>query len=246
MLRSRIIPSLLLDGLGLVKTRKFGDSKYIGDPINAVRIFNEKNVDELSVFDIRASQAEAGIQYSLLERIAAVSRMPLCYGGGIKSEAEALKLISIGFEKVSISSGGIEDPSLVKRVAETVGRQSLVVTIDYKESGLSKKPVMYVGNGKRKVKRDIFEHIAEVESLGAGEIVLNSISRDGMKTGYDIELAKKVRSMMSLPLTVLGGCGSAEDMRELCESVACVGAAAGSFFVFQGRFDAVLISYSRP
>ena len=246
MLRSRIIPCLLMRGQGLVKTRQFKDDKYSGDPINAVKIFNEKEVDELSFYDIDASVAGRKPDYEHLKDIAAESRMPLCYGGGISSAAEAEKLISIGFEKVSVSSAALERPALISEMAEAVGRQSVVVTIDVKRSGLLGRPSIVTHNAKRSARPKLIDFVQLAEQNGAGEIVINNVDRDGMMNGYDLPLARDVRAATSVPLTILGGAGAVEDMRDLIEAVGTVGAAAGSMFVFNGKYRAVLISYARP
>lgn len=245
MLRSRIIPSLLMRDEGLVKTRQFKDEKYVGDPLNAVKIFNEKEVDELAFFDIGATTAGTGPDMALLSRIAAQSRMPLCYGGGITSAAEAAEIIRIGFEKVSVSAAVIAKPGLIDEMATRVGRQSVVVTIDVKKSILGGYTV-YTHNGTRKHKLKLAAFVSEATERGAGEIVINSIDRDGMMQGYDISLARRMRASTSLPLTMLGGAGTADHMVELIEAVGIVGAAAGSMFVFNGTYRAVLISYARP
>lgn len=246
MLRSRIIPCLLMRDNGLVKTRRFGEDKYVGDPINAVKIFNEKEVDELSFYDIDATAKGSEPDYAHLQDIAAESRMPLCYGGGIKSAEQASRIIKIGFEKVSISSAAIERPALIREMADAVGTQSVVVTIDVKKSGLLGKRSIVTHNGNRKIGVKLFDFIRQAEELGAGEIVINDVDRDGMMEGYDLDLAKAVRGETSLPMTMLGGAGSTEHMQQLIEAVGVVGAAAGSMYVFTGVYRAVLISYARP
>ena len=245
MLRSRIIPSLLMRDKGLVKTRQFKDEKYLGDPLNAVKIFNEKEVDELALFDISATAEGSGPDIELLGKIATQSRMPLCYGGGITNAAEAAEIIRIGFEKVSVSAAAIARPDLINEMATRVGRQSVVVTIDVKKSLLGGYTV-YTHNGTRKHNLKLTEFVSEVTKRGAGEIVINSIDRDGMMLGYDISLARAIRASTSVPLTMLGGAGTTEHMAELIDTVGIVGAAAGSIFVFKGSYRAVLISYAKP
>lgn len=246
MLRSRIIPCLLMRDNGLVKTRKFGDDRYVGDPINAVKIFNEKEVDELSFYDIDASVSGIEPDYEHLRDIAAESRMPLCYGGGIKNAAQASRIINIGFEKVSVSSAAVERPELIAEMAQAVGRQSVVVTIDVKKTGLLGRQSVVTRNGSRPAKIKLLEFVQLAEELGAGEIVINNVDRDGMMEGYDIDLARSVRSATTLPLTMLGGAGTIEHMQELIDAIGTAGAAAGSMFVFTGVYRAVLISYARP
>jgi len=246
MLRSRIIPCLLLRGGGLVKTVKFGNDKYVGDPINAVKIFNEKQVDELTLFDIDATAKGREPDYNSLKVISMESRMPLCYGGGVSSAAQASRIIALGFEKVSVSGAAIERPDLVREMADAIGRQSVVVTIDVQPRRFRGGYAVYSHNAKRKHNHDLLELVSKVADLGAGEIVINSIDRDGMMNGYDLALAKQVRAQVDLPLSFLGGAGSVDDMQRLMETVGTVGACAGSLFVFRGSLRAVLINYARP
>jgi imidazole glycerol-phosphate synthase subunit HisF len=246
MLRSRIIPILLIRDKGLVKTRQFKDDKYVGDPINAVKIFNEKEVDELTVLDIDATVKGNGPDYSQLKNIASESRMPLCYGGGISNAEQAAEIIALGFEKISLSAAALQRPALVQEVAERVGRQSVVVTIDVRKEGLLAHHNIYSHNGTKKHKINALDFAQEVAKLGAGEIVINSIDRDGMMQGYDLKFAKQMREHVSVPLCFLGGAGKKEHMSELIDAVGIVGAGAGSMFVFKGTYRAVLISYERP
>ncbi len=245
MLRSRVIPSLLLHDRGLVKTRKFGDHKYVGDPINAVKIFNEKQVDELAIFDIDATVANRGPDFDLLRGIAVESRMPLAYGGGVRSAEDAVRLVSLGFEKVSVSSAALERPALIEEIAHAVGRQSVVLTLDVRRSLLGKYEI-YTHNGRKKSKTRFIDFLSQAEERGVGEIVINAIDRDGMMEGYDLALAQKVRAVTTGPLTFLGGAGTTQHLQELIDQVGVVGAAAGSLFVFKGTYRAVLITYSRP
>lgn len=246
MLRSRIIPCLLLHKGGLVKTRQFAEPRYVGDPLNAVKIFNEMEVDELAFFDIDASANKQPPNLELLKNIASESRMPTCYGGGVKSAELASRIINIGFEKVSISSGALQRPQLIREMAETIGSQSVVVTLDVKKSGLLSGYSVHTHNGKEKVKTNLLDFCQQAVEYGAGEIVINCIDRDGLMKGYDLELAKSVRQQVSCPLTFLGGAGSMDDIQTLIDAVGVVGAAAGSLFVFKGPYRAVLINYKRP
>jgi len=247
MLQSRIAPFLLLRGNGLVKTQKFGDPKYVGDPINAVKIFNEKEVDELTLLDIDATASGKGPDLGLLGDIAAESRMPLCYGGGVTDAETAAKIISLGYEKVSVSHAALERPELVREMAERIGRQSVVVTLDVKKEGIfGASHRVYSRNAKQKHKVDPVAFATRCAELGAGEIVLNSIDRDGMMQGYDLDLARKVRAAITPPMTVVGGAGSVDDLRALTSELGPIGAGAGSLFVFKGKYRAVLISYTRP
>lgn len=243
MLRPRIIPCLLVHKGGLVKTIGFGSPKYVGDPLNAVRIFNEKEVDELTVLDIDASRQGREPDYSLIANLALECRMPLCYGGGVKTVEQFERIISLGVEKVAISSGAIERPELISQAAARVGSQSVVVVLDVKKTGLLRRPELVTLNATRKTGLAPEEFARRVQALGAGEIILNSVDRDGEMKGYDLDLVQQVRAATTLPLTVLGGAGSLDDMRELIRRYRVIGAAAGSLFVFKGKYRAVLINY---
>lgn len=243
MLRPRIIPCLLIQDSGLVKTVRFKDAKYVGDPINAVKIFNEKEADELIVIDIDATVNGAEPNYKQIANLAAECRMPLCYGGGIRTAEQAKKIIALGVEKVAISSAALENPGLISQIAEEIGSQSVVVVLDYKPRLLSKNHDVWTHNGKRNTKLNVLDVALQVEKLGAGEIVLNSIEHDGRMKGYDISLARKLRETVHIPITILGGAGSLDDMRSVVAACGVVGVAAGSFFVFKGPYRAVLISY---
>lgn len=242
MLRPRIIPCLLFRDKGLVKTVKFNASKYIGDPINAVKIFNEKEADELIFLDIDATVNVTPPDFSMIQKLAAECRMPLCYGGGVKTVEQAKKIIGLGVEKVAISSEAIINPSLVSSIAQEIGNQSVVVVLDVKKSLFGKYEVM-THNGKKKTGFTVFECAKRFEKLGAGEIVINSIDSDGQMQGYDLTLASDVRDAISIPLTLLGGAGSLSDITELVKQCGVIGASAGSMFVYKGRYKAVLINY---
>lgn len=242
MLRSRVMPCLLVHNKGLVKTVKFKDSKYVGDPINAVKIFNEKEVDELIVLDIDATVNDVEPDYKMIANLAAECRMPLCYGGGVKTAEQAQKIITLGVEKVALSSAIINEPRLVKDIAKLLGQQSVVVVLDVKRSMFGGYDI-YTHNAKRKVKKDLIQFVKELEQLGIGELVINSIDNDGMMKGYDIKLTDKIRESVSLPVTFLGGAGCADDITSLVDRFKIIGAAAGSLFVFKGVYKAVLISY---
>lgn len=246
MLRSRIIPCLLLHKGGLVKTRQFKEPKYVGDPLNAVKIFNEKEVDELMFVDIDATAESYEPRMPLLRSLAVESRMPLCYGGGVTTADQAARIVATGFEKVSISAAALARPALIKEMSEAIGAQSVVVTVDVKTNRLFAGHTIYTHNGRQKHKQPLLEFCQQAASLGAGEIVINSIDRDGEMTGYDLELARQVRDAIDTPMTMLGGAGSTEHMQALIDVVGTVGAAAGAFFVFKGPYRAVLINYARP
>ncbi len=243
MLRSRITPVLLIQNNGLVKTVKFKDPKYVGDPLNAVRIFNEKEVDELMVIDIDRSSNGLEPDFALIERLAIESRMPLCYGGGIKTPEQAQRLVNLGVEKVAISSSIIKEPSLVKEMSSAVGQQSVVAVLDIKKSGLMKKYRLFTLNGRKEEKWDPFDLALELQSIGVGEVVINSIDNDGSMMGYDMKLNTRMRDILDLPITFLGGAGSLSDIESLIQQFGPVGAAAGSLFVFKGKYRAVLINY---
>ena len=243
MLRPRIIPCLLIKDGGLVKTVRFGSPKYVGDPINAVRIFNEKEVDELMVVDIDASVKNREPDYALIRNLAAECRMPLCYGGGVKSVAQAERIIGMGVEKIAMSLAATQDPGLVSRIATVVGRQSVVVVMDVKKNSAGSRYELWTRNGTKPTGLDPVEFAAAMEKAGAGEIVVNSIDQDGVMKGYDLPLIGMVREATTLPLTVLGGAGSLGNIRDLISGFGLIGAAAGSLFVFKGTYRAVLINY---
>ncbi len=242
MLRPRIIPCLLVHKKGLVKTVNFKSSKYVGDPINAVRIFNEKQVDELMVLDIDATVENREPDYQMIQYLAAECRMPLSIGGGIKTVEQAQRIFSLGVEKVAMSSAVVNQPSLVSALAEQVGSQSVVVVLDVRKKLLGGYEV-YTHNGKVNTKHDPFKLVKQFEQLGAGEIVVNSIDKDGQMKGYDHDLVRRIREATSLPVTILGGAGSLSDIGQLIREHGVIGAAAGSLFVFKGVYRAVLISY---
>ena len=242
MLRPRIIPCLLVKDKGLVKTVKFDKPKYVGDPINAVRIFNEKQVDELMVLDIDATTSSMEPDLKMIENLANECRMPLCYGGGIKTLDQAKKIFSLGVEKIAISSAAVDDLSFVTKISQQVGTQSVVVVIDIKKNKLGGYSI-YTHNGRRLSSEEPLKFAEKAERAGAGEIVINSIDNDGMMNGYDIGIITKIRKEVSLPMTVLGGAGSIEDIGKLIHSFGIIGAAAGSLFVFKGVYKAVLINY---
>jgi cyclase len=242
MLRPRIIPSLLLHENGLVKTVNFKAPKYVGDPINAVKIFNEKQVDELVFFDIDATVLNREPDYSLIEKLANQSRMPLCYGGGVKTVEQAQKIFSLGIEKIALSSAVIQNPNIVTQIAERVGSQSVIVVLDVKKKLFGGYEV-YTHNGKKATGINPIKFAQELESLGAGELVINSIDQDGIMKGYDLNLIDKIVENISIPVTVLGGAGSLKDIESVIEKNGVIGVAAGSLFVFRGPYKAVLINY---
>jgi cyclase len=242
VLRPRIIPCLLIHEGGLVKTVGFKNPKYVGDPINAVKIFNEKESDELIVLDIDASARGSEPDYKTIAHLAAECRMPLAYGGGVRSAEQAKRIIALGVEKVTLSAAAVERMSLVREIADAVGSQSVAVVLDVKKKLIGGHEV-FTHNARRGTGRAPLDLAREAEACGAGEIVINSIDRDGEMKGYDLALAAKVRNAISVPLTMLGGAGSLQDVEALIRDCGTVGAAAGSLFVFKGAYRAVLINY---
>jgi cyclase len=233
----------LVKNKGLVKTVNFRDAKYVGDPINAVRIFNEKEVDELMVLDIDAASNGVEPDFKMIDNLAAECRMPLCYGGGVKTAEEAQIIIGLGVEKVAISSAAVDSPKLVSKIAEQVGSQSVVVVIDIKKKLMGENYEVWTHNGKKRTGKCPIEFARQLEMLGVGEIVVNSIDNDGMMKGYDFNLIDKIRKSISVPITALGGAGSIKDIGRLISKYGIIGAAAGSLFVFKGIYKAVLINY---
>ena len=242
MLRPRIIPSLLIQSNGLVKTVNFKNPKYVGDPINAVKIFNEKEVDELAIFDIDATVHGNEPNYSLIERLANQSMMPLCYGGGVKTVEQAQRIFSLGVEKIALSSSVLSNPNLITQIADRVGSQSVIVVLDVKKKLFGGYEV-YTHNGKKATRINPLEFVEKAERFGAGEIVINSIDKDGVMKGYDLDLIDKVREKIALPMTVLGGAGSLNDIEKIIKRHGIIGISAGSLFVFKGPYKAVLINY---
>ena len=248
MLRARIIPCLLVHKGGLVKTQVFQYPKYVGDPINSVRIFNEKEADELMVLDIDATVNRIEPNFGLIAKLAAECRMPLCYGGGVTTADQATRLVDMGVEKVAVSAAAIARPSLLTEMAAAVGSQSVVAVLDVrKRKGLfSKGYEVCSHNAKTAYKHDLVALAGQLQEAGAGEIVINSVDRDGLMQGYDLDLAMQVKTALKVPATFLGGAGSLEHLSELVSKLGVVGAAAGSLFVFKGKYRAVLINYPTP
>jgi cyclase len=244
MLRPRIIPCLLVHNKGLVKTVKFKDAKYVGDPLNAVKIFNEKQADELMIIDIDATREGREPDYQMIKNIAAECRMPLCYGGGVKTVEQAHKILALGVEKIALSSAIIENPEIANALAKEVGLQSVVVVLDVKKRKFGSKYDIYTHNGTKKANISLESFIETLgKTVAAGEIVINAIDQDGVMGGYDFSLIEKIKPLVSMPMTVLGGAGSYDDINSLFSRFAIIGAAAGSLFVFKGKYRAVLISY---
>jgi cyclase len=226
-----------------VKTVRFASPKYVGDPINAVKIFNEKESDELVVLDIDATVRGVDPNLKVIGRLAAECRMPLCYGGGVRSVSQAKDIIGLGVEKVALSAAAVQDPSLLSRIADEVGRQSVVAVLDVKRSSRSGGYGVWTHNGSRDTGRNLLDLAVELERAGAGELLVNSIDRDGTMEGYDLDLAETVRNALGIPITILGGAGSLAHLGQLIRRCGVLGVAAGSLFVFKGPYKAVLINY---
>lgn len=240
MLHARVIPCLLLRNAGLVKTVKFRNARYVGDPINAVRIFNDKEVDELVILDIGA-RSQAGPDFELLADIASEAFMPFAYGGGVTTIEQVLRLYALGIEKVILNTVAAEMPGFVSEVAALAGSSGVVVSIDVSRNWLGKYSVHTAG-GTRDLKRAPADYAKEMEALGAGEILLNSIDRDGTMEGYDLDLVRHVCQAVSIPVVAAGGAANLADLRKGSNAGAS-GLAAGSMFVFHGKHQAVLITY---
>jgi cyclase len=227
-----------------VKSVKFKDYRYVGDPINAVRIFNEKEVDELCILDITATQQKRSPDLQHISEIVSEAFMPIAYGGGINSLNDVEKLFFNGIEKIVLNYAAIHNKELITEIAKRYGQQSVVVSIDYKSSLLGKQ-VVYTLNGSESVKKNPVEFAKDAESLGAGEILLNSIERDGTFSGYDLKTIEKVSAAITIPLIACGGAGSIDDFKAAAHAGASA-VAAGSLFVFHGKHRAVLITYPSP
>lgn len=243
MLRPRIFPCLLVHDQGLVKTVRFSNAKYVGDPINVVKIFNEKEVDELAVFDIDATVRGTAPDYKMIANLAAESRMPLTYGGGVKTLEQARTIVGLGVEKVAISAAAAADPDLIRQVSEAVGRQSVVVVLDVRPRRGGANYEVWTHNGTVNTGRLMTEVADQVQKLGAGEIVVNAIEHDGVMEGYDLNMARQINAIATVPVTILGGAGSLADVAELIRNFGVIGAGAGSMFVFKGTYRAVLVNY---
>ncbi|RHT55366.1 imidazole glycerol phosphate synthase subunit HisF [Clostridium sp. AM29-11AC] len=238
--RPRIIPVLLIDDRDLIKTVKFGSPTYLGDPVNAVRIFNRKGIDELSVLDISASRRGSEPDFELLEDIASQAFMPLSYGGGIKTLEHVKRLLFIGYEKVVINTELVKNPNLIEKAVKLAGSQSVVASIDAKktENGYC----CVIEDGRTIVESSPAELAKRAESLGAGEILLNSVDCDGTMKGYDIKLVRSVTDAVSIPVTACGGAGNIGDLKKVIHEGQAHAAAGGSMFVYYGRLKAVLIT----
>lgn len=240
--RTRVIPILLLSGKGLVKTVNFKNPRYIGDPINTVRIFNEKEVDELAFIDITATPENRGPDFDLLSDIASEAFMPMAYGGGIKSMSDIKTIFSLGFEKIVVSSLLYDNPDVVREAVNTFGSQSIVACIDIKRGFFGGFNLM-THSAKRVRKIDIKKHLIDLEQIGVGEVLVNTIHKDGTFSGYDFELIKYISHQLSVPLIACGGARGVDDFRTAVIEAHASAVAAGSCFVYMGPHKAVLVNY---
>ncbi|MDD3334862.1 MAG: AglZ/HisF2 family acetamidino modification protein [Eubacteriales bacterium] len=239
--RPRLIPCLLLSEGNLVKTVKFKDPTYLGDPINAVKIFSEKCVDELCIQDIEASKNGRGPDFDLLKDMAEEAFMPLSYGGGVTTLEQAAKLFHIGFEKVVLNTALTAQPELISQIADRFGVQSIVASIDAKQD-LFKRYHCAVKDGTEQTSISPVALAKRAQQLGAGEVLLNSVDRDGVMQGYDLKLIQAVAKELTIPLIACGGAKDASDMKQALQSGGAHAAAAGSMFVYWGPLKAVLIN----
>jgi cyclase len=242
MNRPRIIPVLLIKNQGLYKTIKFGEGKYIGDPINAVKIFNEKQCDEIIFIDILATKERKGINFRLIEQMASECFMPLSYGGGIGTNQEIEKLLKIGVERVVLNNILNRNPSFLNEAVRNFGTSTIVSSIDIKRN-LWGKYYVYDYMSKKNISSDIVSYLKQMEEMGAGEIFLNCVDLDGTMKGYDLEIAKTISGKIEIPITLCGGAKDFDDMRNLLINTQISAASAGSMFVFHGPHNGVLINY---
>ena len=242
MLRTRVIPCLQLVGQSLVKTVKFGDYRYIGDPINTVRIFNELEVDELCFLDIRATVEDRSPNLKILNEIAGECFMPLSYGGGVRDLAMAKQILGIGFEKVVVNSYAFEDSTFVSRLADHFGSQAVIGAIDVKR-GLLGRYQVYSHDGTRKTRLDPVEWALRLQELGAGELLLTSMDRDGTWSGFDLEVTRRVAGAVSVPVIASGGGGEVAHIGAVVKEAGASGVALGSMVVFQSKGMGVLVNF---
>lgn len=242
MLRTRVIPCLQLIDDSLVKTVKFGNHGYIGDPINTVRIFNELEVDELCFLDIRATIQNREPNLKILSEIAAECFMPLSYGGGVNSVKMAQKILNIGFEKIVINTIAAKNPDIISEISEQIGSQSVIVSIDVKKNWLGSYSV-YIKDGTKKIKMDPFEYAQLIEDKGAGEILLTSMNQEGTWSGYDIDIIKQISDSVNIPVIAQGGASSVDDVADVVNIGGASAAALGSMVVYQQKGMGVLVNF---
>jgi len=244
MYRARVIPCLLIRGNGLVKTRKFKEPVYIGDPINAMRIFSDKEVDEIIVLDIDASREEREPNYALIEEMAGEAFMPMAYGGGIRNLEQVRRLIRSGIEKVVINTTAIESTDVIREAADVFGSQAVVGAVDVRKTLFGGYRVV-AKSATVEAKIGLDEHIQRLVSAGVGEIFLNSVDRDGMMAGYDLNLLHRITQKVNVPVVACGGAGTVEHLSQAVSEGGASAVAAGSMFVFHGKHRAVLINYPK-
>ena len=242
MYRNRVIPCLLIRGNGLVKTRKFKDAVYIGDPVNAARIFSEKEADEIVVLDIDASREGREPNYELVAEIAGECFMPMAYGGGVRSLEQVRKLIRSGVEKVVINSAAVDSVGIITEASDVFGSQAIVAAVDVKRTLMGGFRVL-AKSASVETRHKLEVHVRQLVAAGAGEIFLNSIDRDGLMAGYDLDLVRSVTQHVNVPVVACGGAGTVNHLVEVVRDAGASAAAAGSMFVFHGKHRAVLISY---
>lgn len=243
MLKHRVIPALLLHNDGLVKTQRFKSPQYIGDPLNAVRIFNDKEVDELMVLDMDAGKLRTPPNFALIEQLAGECFMPLCYGGGIRTLDDASRIFALGIEKVCVQTAALEDLGIVTRIAERYGQQSVVVSVDIKRDWLG-KPKLFSAASSHAHPAPWQQFIRDAVAAGAGEILLNAVDRDGTLKGPDLPLIEAASAGLPIPLIALGGVSSLADIKAAVDAGATA-VAAGAYFVLHGPHRAVLITYPK-
>jgi cyclase len=240
--RARVIPLLLLKGARLVKTVKFANPKYVGDPRNAVKIFNDKEVDELALLDITATQERRSPDFELIQEIVSEAFMPVAYGGGIRSVDDARTVIALGVEKVIVNTAAVEKPGVISQLANRLGSQSVVVSIDARRGTRGRYEVV-TRSASNRTNLNPVQFAAQATKSGAGELLLQSVDQDGTMAGYDLDLIRAVTSVVGVPVIAAGGAGSLEDLEAAVRIGGASAAAAGSLFVFRGRHRSVMISY---
>lgn len=242
MLATRLMPCLLMSNGALVKTVRFKDITYVGDPVNAVRIFNQKEVDELVLLDIHGTSQNRGIDFETIEKLVSECFMPICYGGGVRSIGDMRRLFALGIEKVSLGAAAFEVPDLVARASAEFGAQAVVVTLDVKK-GLLGRATVRIRNGTHDTKKSPVEAARAFEKQGAGEILLYSIDRDGTWSGFDLKLVEEVSRAVGVPVVATGGAGTMADLRAAVKDAGASAVAIGSMAVFQGKDLGVLIKF---
>jgi len=244
MLQTRVMPCLLVKNERLVKTVKFKSPSYIGDPINAIKIYNEKEVDELILLDITATIEQKPPSFTLVSEVTNECFMPLCYGGGIRTIDGIRKILSLGVEKVAVNSYAVENPIFIREASKEFGSQSIVVSVDVKKT-LLEKYLVYTHGGRKATNLNPVDFTRQMQAMGAGEILLNSIDRDGTWEGYDLDLIRRVTQMVTIPVIACGGAGNVGDFGEAVKKAGASAVAAGSMVVYQGKGLGVLINFPR-